>query len=329
MREKIYYDREADLKYLKNLTVCVVGYGIQGRAQALNLRDSGVNVIVANRKDKYHNTAVRDGFRPETINKAVRRSDIILFLIPDQAQKRVYEKEIRENLKSKSMLIFAHGYALLYRTIVPPSDIDVAMLAPRMPGKQIRESYLKGKGVAAFLDVVRDKSGLARQRLLALSKAIGFTRSGVLEVSHKAEAELDLFAEQFLISAIIKAIDTSFKVLVDEFKYPAVATLMELYASSELAEVLAMASKLGIGTVFQKNASPTCQYGIASTFDTALGTDTENRARKILKGIKKGKFAKSLDREANSSYRKVKALWKKVNSKKLVETQVWINKSFK
>ncbi|MFC1576477.1 ketol-acid reductoisomerase [Candidatus Omnitrophota bacterium] len=327
--KNIFYDKEANLKYLKGKTVGIIGYGIQGRAQALNIRDSGIKVIVANRNDKYATQAKRDGFKIYRIDDLVKVADIILFLIPDQAQAKVYKKFVKNNLKPGNMLIFAHGYALRYETIDIPSYVDVAMLAPRMPGRQIREYFLSGKGVPAFVDVAKDASGLAWKVLLALSKAAGFTRAGVLRVSYKVEAELDLFMEQFLVSAIVKAIHTGFKVLVDEMKYPAVPTLMELYASGELAEVLRMASELGIGTVFQKNASPTCQYGIASHFNAAIGGDSYKRAKRIMKNVKNGVFEKALNREGSASYPAVRKLWKTVDTKKLVKTQEWINKNFK
>lgn len=327
--EEIYYDKDANLRYIKNKTVGIIGYGIQGRAQALNIRDSGIKVLIANRNDRYARQAIRDGFRIYKFKELARESDIILFLIPDQAQAEVFKNHVRDYLRPGSMIVFAHGYALRFKTINPPSDIDVGMLAPRMPGYQIRKYFLRGGGAPAFVDVAQNKTGLALKNLLALAKAAGFTRAGVLKVSYKVEAELDLFTEQFLVSILTKAIHTGFKVLVEELRYPAVAALMELYASGELAEVLMLASRLGIGEVFQKNASPTCQYGIALNFERALGSNPEKKARKIIREIKNGKFRKKIDAEGNAGYLTVSKLWKKVNSKKLVTAQDWINKSFK
>ncbi|MDD4910379.1 MAG: ketol-acid reductoisomerase [Candidatus Omnitrophica bacterium] len=326
---KIYYDKDADLKWLKNKTVGIIGYGIQGRAQALNIRDSGIKVLVANRKDRYAKQAIQDGFKIHKFNELVSRSDVILFLIPDQAQAHVFNRHIKDYLKPKSMIVFAHGYALRFKTIKLPSGIDVAMLAPRMPGRQIRDYFLRGRGVPAFVDVARNETGSAWQILLALSRAAGFTRAGVMKVDYKTEAELDLFIEQFLVSAIVKAIHTGFKVLVDEMHYQPAAALMELYASGELAEVIRMASEAGIGKVFQENASPTCQYGIAAYFDTAIGKEAEKKARKIISRIKSGKFAKDLDKEGSSGYPAVSKLWKEVNSGSLIDAHNWINRSFK
>lgn len=327
--EKIYYDNDADLGDLKAKTVGVIGYGIQGRAQALNIRDSGIRVLIANRNDRYAKQATRDGFKIHKFSELVKKSDIILFLIPDQAQAYVFNRYIKNCIKPGTMIVFAHGYALRFKTIRPPKDIDVAMLAPRMPGYQIRDYFLKGNGVPAFVDVVQNRTGFAWERLFALSKAAGFTRAGVLKVNYKVEAELDLFIEQFLVAAIVKAVHTSFKVLVSELHYPPVATLMELYASGELSEVLKLASEMGIGEAFQKNASPTCQYGIAGNFDTAMGSNPEDRAKKIINMIRNNEFAKNLDKEGNVGYPSVNKLWKDVNSRKLVNAQKWINKSFK
>lgn len=326
---RIYYDKDASLKHLRGKTVGIIGYGIQGRAQALNIRDSGVKVLIANRRDKYRKQATKDGFKIYEIDRLVEAADIILFLIPDQAQKMIYKKFVEDHLSPGKMLVFAHGYSLRYNTVKPPPFIDVAMLAPRMPGRQIRDYFLKGSGVPAFIDVIQDKSGLAGERLLSLAKAAGFTKAGAMGVGYKDEAELDLFMEQFLVAAIIKAIATSFKVLVDEFNYPPIPALMELYASSELAEVLRMASRLGIGMVFQKNASPTCQYGVASHFKSAMGIEPDKKARRVIKNIKNGAFAKKLDKEGMAGYPEVRRLWANVNSKPLLEAQKWINKSFR
>lgn len=327
--EKIYYDEDADLKYLDSKTVGIIGYGIQGRAQALNIRDSKINVLVANRTDTYRDRAVEDGFKVYEIDELVKVSDIILFLIPDQAQAEVYEKFVKDNIRAGSMLVFAHGYALTYQTIKIPLDVDIAMLAPRMPGRQIREYYLKGGGVPAFVDVIQDKTGLALERLLSLSRAAGFTRAGVLQVNYKTETELDLFIEQFLVASIVKSIHTSFDVLVNKLGYPAVPTLMELYASGELAEVLKLAAVTGIGKVFQKNASPTCQYGIATSFDYVMESNVIEKAKQLIKNIKDGTFAKELNKEGKSGYPLVRKLWEIVDTKQINDAHTLINNLFK
>ncbi len=327
--EKIYYDNDADLSNLTDKTVGIIGYGIQGRAQALNIRDSGVKVLVGNRQDSYAQNVLQDGFLLHEIKDVASESDVILFLIPDQAQAEVYNHLIKGNIRPGAMLVFAHGYALRYKTFEISDQVDIGLLAPRMPGKQIRDYYLKDGGVPAFIDVVQDSTGKALPILLAVSKAAGFTRAGVLQVSYKVETELDLFIEQFLVASIIKAIHTSFKVLVEELKFPAMATLMELYASGEIAEVLKMAAKFGIGKVFQENASPTCQYGIAANFDLSMEVKPDKQIMRIMKGIQDGTFANALNTEGSNGYPTVRKLWDNVNNKLLLETQEAINRSFR
>jgi ketol-acid reductoisomerase len=326
---KMYYDKDASLKYLKGKTVGFIGYGIQGRAQALNMRDSGINVVVANRKDRYAHKAKRDGFKVHPIDKVARISDIVMFLIPDQAQRDVYEKFLKKDMKKGAMLVFAHGYALRYKTVKLRSDIDVALLAPRMPGYHIREYYLSGSGVPVFVDMVQGATGDGMKKLLGLAKAAGFTRAGALAVGYKTETDLDLFTEQFLVAGIVKLIHTGFRMLTKEFGYDAVPAIMELYASGELAEVLKLASHMGIGRVFQNNASPTCQFGIADSFASPLGGDLENSARKIMKQIRTGAFSRRLDIEGQGGYKRVNKLWATVNNKDLMDAHRWINNSFR
>lgn len=329
MEEKIYYDDDADIEIIRDQKIGVVGYGIQGRAQAQNLKDSGLKVCVANRSDNYVDQIKEDNMELTTFDSLAKESDIILFLIPDQAQKEVYEKYLSGNMKPGSLLIFAHGYALRYKTITIDPAVNVGLLAPRMPGFPIRNSFLNNGGVPAFIDAVNDPSGNTLARLLAIAKGTGFTRAGVLEVDYKTETELDLFIEQFLVAAIVKGVSESFNILVNEFKFPKVATLMELYASSEFGDVLKEAANVGIGKVFQDNASPTCQFGIAKSFETSMSGDIKDTIRNIISGIKDGSFADELEVEGNNEYPQVGKLWNKVNSPALTQTQDWINQHFK
>lgn len=326
---KIYYDRDANIRHLKGKAIGIIGYGIQGRAQALNMRDSGMKVLIANRRDRYYICAKKDGFRVYGIAELGERSDVVLLLIPDQAQADVYEKFLKDTMRPGAMLVFAHGYTLRYNTVKIRKDIDIALLAPRMPGHHIRNYFLKGAGVPAFIDVVQDATGNTFKKLLALAKAAGFTRAGALEVDYRVETDLDLFTEQFLVAGIVKLIHTGFNTLTKKCGYPAVPSLMELYASGELAEVLKIAAARGIGKVFQENASPTCQYGIADSFNKVFGDELETAAKKIMRQIQDGSFSRRLDREGDSGYRTVRKLWDTVNSKSLTRAHHWINDSFK
>lgn len=327
--EKIYYENDADVSLAKKLKIGIIGYGIQGRAQALNLRDSGINVAIANRGDHYLEKVKADGFENLAFDELVKMSDIILLLIPDQAQKAVFDQYICPHLRSGQMLVVAHGFSLRFNKLNIPSFIDVTLLAPRMPGMHIRKAYLADSGVPAFVDVVQDASGHALSRILSVAKGIGYTRSGVLAVNYKIETDLDLFIEQFLVTNIVKSIKESYEVLINEFDYPKVATLLELYASSELGEVIKQASKIGIGQVFQQNASPTCQFGIAKNYSDSLEKDYKTRIREVVQDIQSGNFAKALDQEGDHNYPKVNKLWDYVANNDLQKTQDFINQNFK
>jgi len=328
INERIYYDKDADLSYLKDKSIGVIGYGIQGRAQALNLRDSGINVLVSNRNDDYLDQIHEDGFSNYSIEDLVKNTQIVMMLIPDAAQEAMYKK-IEPYLNESHTLVFAHGYALRFNTINPLAIIDVVLLAPRMPGFPIRNNYIKGHGVPAFMDVIQDSSSHALKNVLALAKAIGFTRSGVLQVDYRVETELDLFIEQYVVASFVKIIIESFDVLVNKLDFPAVPTLMELYASEEMGTVLLKAAREGITNVFQNNASPTCQYGISSNYNSSLSGDAKENITRIIKEIQDGSFNKSLNIEGANEYINIKDFWESINSESLQESQKWINKNIK
>ncbi len=303
---KVYYDEDADLKYLDGRRIAVIGYGIQGRAQALNLRDSKCDVIVGNIKDDYYNQAENDGFTVMPIDKAAKDASILIILIPDQAQKQVYREFIEPNLTKGDLLIFAHGYSIHYQAIVPPDDVDICLLAPRMPGEPIRNYYLDGGGVPAFVDVHQDASGRAWETVLAIAKGIGATRAAAMHVTFKEETEIDLFIEQFLLPVIIRSIRLSFDTLNEEGFTPE-ATLMELYGSGEIGELLLMSAKTGIYRVWQNNASPTCQFGIFRNSEKVMPTvPTKKMIRNVIKNLRDGSFAKALTREARDGYKNLR-----------------------
>lgn len=303
---KVYYDEDADLKYLEGRRIAVIGYGIQGRAQALNLRDSGCDVIVGNIEDDYYKQAENDGFRVTGIAEAAKDASILIILIPDQAQKQVYRESIKSNLTKGDSLIFAHGYSIHYQDIIPPEDVDVCLLAPRMPGEPIRKYYLDGGGVPAFVDVYQNASGEAWEIVLAIAKGIGATRAAAMHVTFKEETEIDLFIEQFLLPVIIRNIRLSFDTLSEDGFTPE-ATLMELYGSGELGELLLMSAKMGIYRVWQNNASPTCQFGIFRNSEMVMPTEpTKKMIRNVICGLRDGSFVKALAKEAQAGYRNLK-----------------------
>jgi ketol-acid reductoisomerase len=290
---KVFYDADADVGALAGQTVAVIGYGIQGRAQCLNMRDAGVSVVVGNRDDAYRQRALEDGFAALDVGEAARRGQVVVLLIPDEAQADVYEQQIQPELRPGDALVFAHGFAIRYGLIRPPSEVDCLLVAPRMPGSYVRELFLAGRGVPAFVDVARDATGSAWSRALALAKAIGATRAGAMAVSFAAETELDHFSEHFVYPLVIGALEMSFQVLVESGYSPEVA-VMELYGSRELGEVLIEAARIGLYRMVETHASPACQFGIHTYSRRLLTDETRERIRSILAEIRGGDFARAL-----------------------------------
>jgi len=317
---KIYYDKDADLKELENETVGIIGYGIQGRAHALNLRDNKVNVIVSNRKDSYYEQAVKDGFEVHSVDELAKKATIVVMLIPDQAQKEVFDNHVKPNLKEGSMLTVAHGYSIRFNQVVCPDNIDAILLAPRFPGGVLRKNFLEGKGTSAFFDVVKDFTGKAEKRGLALARAVGFTKEGLLNVSLKEETEVDLFIEQFLIPSVLKTIQTGFDVLVENGYTPEVA-ITELFSSGEIIGLLSEGTKIGMYQSFQKNTSPTCQFGVKESFDRLVNEKSRETAQKILEEIKEGDFTQRLEKEEKEGYPTLKEFNKKNVEGKFSKTQ--------
>jgi len=304
---RVYYDKDADIDDLAGDTIVVLGYGIQGRAQALNLRDSGLPVIVGNREDTYREQARADGFEVRSLAEAARVGDVILVLVPDEAQGGVYEETIRPGLAPGNALVFAHGFSIRYGIIQPPESIDLLLLAPRLPGKYLRERYLEGSGVPVYVDVGRDATGRGKRRVLALAKGLGATRVGAMEVSFSQETELDHFSEHFVYPLIVSAIQMAYDVLVEE-GYEPEAALMELHGSGELGEVLLEASKIGLHKMIETLASPACQFGIYS-YAPRLFPDEMRRALKdVIREIKDGSFARQLLTEQQQGYPRLRTL---------------------
>jgi ketol-acid reductoisomerase len=300
---RVFYDEDADPAALRTETVAVLGYGIQGRPQALTLRDSGVQVLVGNRADEYRDQAARDGFTVTTIEEAVGRATIVLMLVPDEVQPAVYESAVRPALTAGKALVFAHGLSLRYGLIEPPPDVDCLLLAPRLPGHYLRQRFLEGWGVPAYVSVSQDATGRAWTRLLALASALGVTRCGAIEVSAAEETELDHFSEHFTYPLIFRALEIAFEVLVDA-GYPPEAALMELHGSGELGEVLQAASREGLYAMIASHASPACQVGIAHHWDRALGpsADVRRRAAAVIDSIRGGTFVQHLTDQQTTDY---------------------------
>jgi ketol-acid reductoisomerase len=316
---KIYYDEDADLTVLDGKKIGVIGYGIQGRAQALNLRDSGLDVRVGNRDDEYKAIAGKDGFDVQKPRELAQWADVILFLIPDDAQAEVFDSWLKPCLSTGKSLVFAHGFALYHERLDLPDDIDILLMAPRMPGKYIRERYLRGWGVPVFVDVYRDHSGHGLATVLALSKAIGATRSGAMEITTAEETEIDLFIEQFLLPTITATIHKAFDFLVAKGFTPE-AVVSELYASKEIGELIAHAGDTNLYQVFRDNASPTCQFGKMRGMPVAENMISEHFMTRTLTDIRDRTFGRELRVAAQDDYKALKDYDARIDQSKLVAT---------
>lgn len=286
---KIYYDNDADLSYLDGKVITFVGYGNQGRAQALNLRDSGISdIIIGNIEDEYKKKAINDGFQTYDIETACKKGDIIFILIPDEVAPDVYQREIYPTLKSGDVLNFASGYNITYKFIEPPKDVDVIMVAPRMIGEGVRELYKEG--FPAFVAVEQDASGRAKETALALAKGIGSTKKGAIETTFDDETYLDLIAEQATWPLILSVLTEVYKFEI-EMGHPEEAVLMELYISKEPAIMLEKMAEVGMFKQLPLH-SHTSQYGQLTRFESVDKDFIREFIKKQYENIKSGRFAR-------------------------------------
>ncbi|MFQ5789792.1 MAG: ketol-acid reductoisomerase [Acidobacteriota bacterium] len=297
---RLLRDADAHLEYLRDKTVAVIGYGNQGRAQALNLRDSGIRVLIGSVRDEGAEQAEKDRFQVVSIGEAAGQADALALLIPDEVQPRVYHEEIADRLRPGQVLDFAHGYNIHYGLIRPPGDIDVVMVAPRMIGVNVRRSFQKGRGVPAYVAVAQDGSGKAHQIALAWAKAIGATRAGVLEVTFAQETELDLFTEQATWPIILRDLLLSYEVLVDG-GFPPEMVALELYGSGEASEIFRQMARVGIIDQMGLH-SQTSQYGTLSRGPRMLPDAVKERMRGVLEEIRSDSFAKEWTEEQKQGY---------------------------
>jgi ketol-acid reductoisomerase len=286
---ELYYDQDADLSILEGQTIAVIGYGNQGRAQALNLRDSGLTVIVGNREDPYAEKAREDGFSVAPIPNAAAEASLALLLIPDEVMPAVFEAQIAPQLEPGHALVFASGYNIAFDLLHPPDDVDVVLVAPRMIGAGVRDLYVAGRGFPSFIGVAQDHTGQALSIALAIAKGIGSTRAGVVEVTFAQEAELDLFTEQCFGPAFGKVLTTAVELLLEE-GYPPAAVLLELYMSGEFSYTLGKIAELGMVEQSQLH-SRTSQYGSMSRGMRFQLPGLHDSMREGLEEIRSGQFA--------------------------------------
>jgi len=286
---KWYFDDDADLSLLDGKTVGIFGYGNQGRSQALNMRDNGINVIVGSRSDASAEKSVEDGFDTMALNEAAAKSDILFILVPDEIMPQIYAEHIEPGLKKDNTLVFASGYNIYFEQIVPQKDVNVIMIAPRMIGRGVREMYVEGKGYPSLVAVHQDASGTSQGLLIALSKAVGSTMMGVIESSFEEETVVDLFAEH---AGFLHSVRRSYEALTAAGCSPE-AVMLELYASGELREAANYMMEVGLFEQM-KFHSQTSQYGQYIWGRPSPDEEIEDKQRMqgIIGKIKDGTFAK-------------------------------------
>ena len=287
---KMYYEKDCNLDVLNGKTIAIIGYGSQGHAHALNLRDSGCNVIVGLRKGgKSWPVAEKDGFQVYTVAEAAEKADIIMMLINDEVQAEVYKKEIAPQMKAGKAIAFAHGFNIRYKQIVPPADVDVFMAAPKGPGHTVRSTYVAGKGVPCLIAVEQDASGKAYDIALAYIAGIGGARAGILETTMDEETETDLFGEQtVLCGGVVDLMRCGFEVLVEAGYKPENAYFECIH---EMKLIIDLVNKGGIAAM-NYSISDTAEFGEYVSGPRVLPAEqVKANMRAVLKDIQDGTFA--------------------------------------
>jgi ketol-acid reductoisomerase len=286
----MYYDEDANLDLLIGKTIAIIGYGSQGHAHALNLKDSGLNVIVGLYPgSKSVSKAEAAGLTVKNVAEAAKAADLIMILLPDEVQKIVYKQEIEPNLAAGNVLAFAHGFNIHFGQVVPPGDVDVVMVAPKGPGHLVRRTYEQGQGVPALFAVYQDATGQARDRAMAYAKGIGGARAGILETTFREETETDLFGEQAVLcgglSALIKA---GFETLIDAGYQPELAYFECLH---EVKLIVDLVVEGGLAKM-RDSISNTAEYGDYTRGPRIINDQTKAEMRRILAEIQSGQFAR-------------------------------------
>ena len=295
---QMYYDADANLDLLNGKTVAIIGYGSQGHAHALNLKDSGVNVIVGLYEgSKSTAKAEAAGLTVKNVADAAAAADMIMILLPDEVQKEIYNKEIAPNLKEGDILAFAHGFNIHFGQIVPPEFVDVVMIAPKGPGHLVRRTYEQGQGVPALFAIYQDASGQARDRAMAYAKGIGGTRAGILQTTFREETETDLFGEQAVLCGGLSAlIQKGFETLVEAGYQPELAYFECLH---EVKLIVDLVVEGGLAKM-RDSISNTAEYGDYTRGPRVVNDETKAEMKKILSEIQSGQFAREFVLENQS-----------------------------
>ena len=313
----VYYDKDADLAALAGKTIGMVGYGSQGHAHALNLKDSGQNVIVGlYPESKSRASAQEAGLQVADVPEVAREADVLMVVIPDHIQGEIYRQEIAPNLKSGSAIMFAHGFSIHYGEVVPPPDVDVMMVAPKAPGHRMREQFVDGIGVPGLLAVHQDATGNARQIGLAYAKGVGCTKSGVLETTFKDETESDLFGEQaVLCGGITSLINTAFETLVEGGYPPEIAYFEVLHEMKLIVDLV----QQGGFNYMRYSVSDTAEYGDLTRGPRVIDEHVKENMKKVLADIQDGTFAREWITENHEGRPRFRPLREEARSSKIHE----------
>jgi len=306
---KVYTDKDADLSVLRGKTLAVLGFGSQGHAHALNLKDSGLKVIIGLYEgSKSKAVAEEKGFEVYPTAEAVRRADVIMVALPDTKQAKAYKQDIAPNLAPGKTLLFSHGFSIHFKTVVPPKNVNVIMVAPKGPGHIVRRQFTEGKGVPSLIAIYQNPTKTAKKIALAWAKGIGGTRAGVIETNFKEETETDLFGEQTVLcggaSALVQA---GFEVLVEAGYSPEMAYFECLH---ELKLIVDLMNEAGISGM-RFSISETAKWGDVTVGPKIIDASVKKRMKAALKDIQTGKFAKDWVKEYETGYKRYNALLKK------------------
>ncbi|UCD83468.1 MAG: ketol-acid reductoisomerase [Deltaproteobacteria bacterium] len=314
---KVYYDKDADLKALRGKKIGIVGYGSQGHAQAQNLRDSGLEVLIAELKGTpNYKLALKHGFKPASAAEVSKKADLIQILAPDEFQADLYRKEIAGNLKKGKTLVFSHGFNIHFGQIIPPADVDVIMVAPKGPGHLLRREFERGAGVPALIAVYQNPSGTAKKKALAYARGIGSTRAGVLETTFREETETDLFGEQVVLcGGITELMTAGFETLVEAGYAPEMAYFECIH---EMKLIVDLIYEGGISRM-RDSISNTAQFGDLTRGARIITEQTRQEMKRILKEVQSGEFAREWVLENRANRPVFNALTKKAEGHQLEE----------
>jgi len=322
----VLYDKDTSLDPIKEKVVAVIGYGAQGRAQALNLRDSGINVIIGARKDgKSFEVAEEEGFDVYDIANATKKADIIHILLPDEIHGKIYSEHIKNNVTKNKTISVCHGFSIVYKQIIPPENVDVILVAPKGPGVQVRSEYEAGSGLPGLVAIKQNVSGNAKDTALALAKALGYTRRGVLECTFEQETYLDLFGEQtVLCGGIVYLMKAAFETLMDA-GYPEELAYFECIGEAKLlVDLIYNKGFAGMADVI----SNTAEYGMWTVGPKLVTDETKKQMKETLTRIENGDFAKDWIKEYQDKMPLMKKRREEISKHKMEGTASKVRKLF-